>query len=575
LSILDGFAFLPNKNSVDSTSIYIKNGDYEKGLIFAKKQNQLYLNQKDYLKFSQETLQISSIYNSLNNNDKALEILFEALGIIKGKSTVGEIILFKQVGLIYSNIVDYKKAKKYYNIAYKKARLANNDSLVGKLNQSLYKTHFFLNSDSTKYYLSETVNFNKKHKDDGKISTSYSNYFAYYNKKKNYPLARIYLDSAIIFAKKSKIKDKIKVGLVNKTYFDIVVDSNYNAGRKTYHELFKYITTDTLAFLTADIYYGYADVLEKLSEMDSANIYLKKSIKIKTDIYNENLNNSIHDIEVKYKIDEVVDDYETKQQLLEEKQFKKQIFFIGFIVLLALIAIVFYILYLNTKLKQKNKLKDIQRNIQLNIINATLDGQENERKKIASFLHDIVSAQLSSAGLHLSAFLAISKIKSEEIDKTRLILKEAHDKVRDLSHELTPALLTQFGLFYALNDLCEKSSNAMISFEFTNTSAKKTKYNPEFEMKIYFIINELFNNVLKHAQAKLVKLNIEEINSELLITLEDNGIGFNTDHKKNYEGFGLTQIRARIINMNGEFRITSKINKGTLVIIKIPVQEIS
>jgi signal transduction histidine kinase len=76
-----------------------------------------------------------------------------------------------------------------------------------------------------------------------------------------------------------------------------------------------------------------------------------------------------------------------------------------------------------------------------------------ERKKIAVFLHDNISALLSSAGLHLNVHTMKNKTQSEEITKTIAILGEAHDKVRDLSHELLPSLLVRFGLFYALKDL--------------------------------------------------------------------------------------------------------------------------
>jgi two-component system NarL family sensor kinase len=231
----------------------------------------------------------------------------------------------------------------------------------------------------------------------------------------------------------------------------------------------------------------------------------------------------------------------------------------------------FYFLFQNSKLKQKNKLKDIKSKIQENIINASISGQELERKKIASFLHDNISALLSTAGLHLSVFSSKNQLQSEEILKTKLILREAHDKVRDLSHELLPSLLTRFGLFYALNDLCEKNSNSSISFEYSSTIEKTIRYDEDFEMKIYFIIMELSNNIIKHSNATNAFISVEEKTKSLFIHVRDNGKGFESDEYNIIEGFGLNQIKARINNIGGEITIISKIKAGTSIQIKAPI----
>ena len=241
------------------------------------------------------------------------------------------------------------------------------------------------------------------------------------------------------------------------------------------------------------------------------------------------------------------------------------------IIILLFFFFLFYIFSENSKLKQKNKLKDIQNQVHQNIINASINGQELERKKIASFLHDNISALLSSAGLHLSTFTSKNQIISQEILKTKAILEEAHDQVRDLSHELMPTLLARFGLFYALEDLCEKNSNSVIQFNYSIVVPTKTRYNEDFEMKMYFITMELLNNIIKHSRATQANLTIQENNKSLQIIIEDNGIGFDTDKFYIREGFGINQIKARINNKKGTFAILSKINSGTTVAIEVPI----
>ncbi|KQB39605.1 sensor histidine kinase [Flavobacterium aquidurense] len=241
------------------------------------------------------------------------------------------------------------------------------------------------------------------------------------------------------------------------------------------------------------------------------------------------------------------------------------------IVIIIILCFLFYFFYQNNKLKQKIKRKDTKQKILLNIINAGIDSNEIERKKIASFLHDNINSLLSSVGLHLNTFTAQNNIKSEEIQKAKTILQEAHDLLRDMSHDLIPALLVRFGLIFALEDLCEKNSNSSINFAFSSKIPTDKRYTEKFEMKVYFIVSELFSNIIKHSGAKKAHILLEEKENKFCIIINDDGKGFKTEKLNESEGFGLNQIRARIKKYKGSLSIVSKANEGTLIKIKIPL----
>lgn len=241
------------------------------------------------------------------------------------------------------------------------------------------------------------------------------------------------------------------------------------------------------------------------------------------------------------------------------------------VVLIIILSFLFYFFYQNNKLKQKIKRKDIKQKILLNVINAGIDTQEIERKKIASFLHDNINSLLSSVGLHLNAFTTQNNIKSEEIQKAKAILQEAHDLLRDMSHDLVPTLLVRFGLIYALEDLCERNTNSSIDFQFSSTISTDRRYNEKFEMKVYFIVSELFSNIIKHSQAKKAKIALSENDKQLIINIHDDGKGFKTEKLNEAEGFGLNRIRARIKKYKGSLAIVSKADEGTSIKIKIPL----
>ena len=266
----------------------------------------------------------------------------------------------------------------------------------------------------------------------------------------------------------------------------------------------------------------------------------------------------------------VVGNTEKNNTCLPEQIRNKQIISLS-IVMIILLFFLFYFFYQNNKLRQKIKRKDAKQKILLNVINAGIDSQEVERKKIASFLHDNINSLLSSVGLHLKTFTTLNDIKSDEIQKAKSILQEAHDLLRDMSHDLVPTLLVRFGLIYALEDLCERNSNSHINFKFSSTISTEKRYIEKFEMKLYFIVSELFNNIVKHSDAQKAKIFLSEKNNQFIILIQDNGKGFETQRLNNFEGFGINRIRARIKKYKGSISITSKANEGTTVKIKVPL----
>ena len=239
----------------------------------------------------------------------------------------------------------------------------------------------------------------------------------------------------------------------------------------------------------------------------------------------------------------------------------------------------------NYKLRQKNlKLKfsqkefaqqkvveKIKADTQNRILNATLDAKETERKEIAEILHDNVSALLSSANLHLQASGKHFKGETpEEIRKTKLIIKEASVKIRNLSHTLVSSVLLKFGLKYAVKDIAEKYTNSQLKFETSFGNLKR--YDQRFEIKMFNIIQEFANNILKHSKAKkaFIFLNENE-NGILCLKIEDDGIGFDKNEAYQKLSLGMNQIDARVQMMKGKFEITTAKGKGTKIHIELPI----
>lgn len=514
-----------------------------------------------------------------NNFESSLLLAKKALYISikkKDSSLISE--SYNTIGVNFDRMLLEKKALFYYKKALKYANKTKDFSLKSMICNNLgniYFTHekkyklgmdYFFKS----LYYCEIVNNNQKIY-FRKLNICWS-YFSINQFKKAKPFW-LYINK---FEKYGDENTIVILNMLNGIYYNYINDF-----KKAEFYFSKAILIGKKSYEKQDLcdtYKYYSDFLAKTNQYKKAFIFLNLHHKLNQEILNginvqkgkiTGLNIELN--EYLSEVEKIESEYLKKQEiLLNDKKETRRVFF-GVVALFAISIIIFYFYIQNTRLIQKNRINKLNSTIQENIINATISGQEIERKKIAAFLHDNISALLSSAGLHLKVFTTKNKETSEEINKTIALLSEAHDGVRDLSHELIPALLVRFGLLFALEDLCDKYSNSDIQFDFESAIDTNKRYSEEFELKTYFIVSELLNNIIKHSNASLAKISLQENSNVLVIQINDNGKGFQTDILGFFDGFGINQIRARINAMNGFLKIDSKIDIGTIITLNIPV----
>ncbi|MFL9832121.1 ATP-binding protein [Flavobacterium sp. ST-87] len=487
---------------------------------------------------------------------------------------------YNTIAANFDQLAEYEKALFYYKKGLVYANKTNNNHLKNWIHNNLGNIYCFDKKEYSKgiYHYKESLEYSIKSADSSEIFLTKLNItWAYFDINK-FSLGLPYLNYINKYHKKHSDETTIvALKMLNGMYY-----SHLNKTEKATFYFEHAIKLGEEGNEKSDLsfaYQEYSKFLFKTNHFKEAYEYLKAYNELTAKINNEDklkkLNVAGINLEIdeyKREIDNIKTEYKTQHQILLEKQSKNKLYSITIISILLLIIVFFYLYFQNNKLKQKNKLKNIESKIQENIITASINGQEIERKKIAAFLHDNISALLSSAALHLSVFSTKNKNNSEEITKTKAILIQAHYKIRDLSHQLLPSLLARFGLFFALNDLCEMNSNSTIHFEYSSSVSNETRYNEDYEMRMYFIISELLNNIIKHSEANKAKLSLKEVNSQLRIVVSDNGKGFEINQFQTIEGFGLNQIKARINTMNGKFKIISKPKEGTRIEIIVPIE---
>ncbi|MFT6027313.1 MAG: PAS domain S-box-containing protein [Bacteroidia bacterium] len=209
------------------------------------------------------------------------------------------------------------------------------------------------------------------------------------------------------------------------------------------------------------------------------------------------------------------------------------------------------------------------------VMNAVLKGQEQERKRLGAELHDGIGQIMSAMSLQVSQITeetSENNFKQTKIDLNQLTdkLHEAIREVRNISHDLMPEVLESFGLKEAINQTCNNlKGRAGICVSFSHADVE-SRYDPLIEVNLYRITQELLTNVQKHAKSKNVFVNLMDHGTSLSLTIEDDGVGFDSDGEKEFKGIGLSNVYSRVNMMNGQIDIESNENTGTLVNIEVP-----
>ncbi len=196
---------------------------------------------------------------------------------------------------------------------------------------------------------------------------------------------------------------------------------------------------------------------------------------------------------------------------------------------------------------------------------------EAERRRVAAELHDSIGQTLAMIKNRavFNSQNTKEEVTKEQFDQITQQSASAITEVREISYNLRPYLLDRLGLTKALKSLFNKTAgSSQMKFE-TDVDDIDRLFNKEEEMSLYRIVQESLNNVLKHSEAKEVKISIKKIENFLTIKIQDDGKGFAmSDDADKKAGFGLLGMAERVKFLGGTHSVESVLGKGTNVIIE-------
>ena len=225
--------------------------------------------------------------------------------------------------------------------------------------------------------------------------------------------------------------------------------------------------------------------------------------------------------------------------------------------------------------KYLKKVEQEKRDMEKNLLNAIIQAEETERKRFAKDLHDGLGPLMSTVKMSLSSLSRIEKDDQTKriLHNSDMVIDEAIKSIREISNNLSPHILNNFGLNKAMRNFINKinySDSIKIKF---SSNFEDERFESNTEVVLYRVLCELINNTIKHAGASLISISLEKIQNKIICRYTDNGRGFDTSHSSPayHSGMGYSNMVTRINSLNGSFNLTSEHEKGTKAVISVPV----
>lgn len=521
-----------------------------------------------------------------------------AKGIVKSYQNLGDV---QQALKNYQQALNsYQKVEKIYlQKKNKKKELANIMIKIATIYDYLNQ-----NAASKQKYI-EASKFIQKNK-KGDSAALHFNFGTFFRKMGQKDSATYHYDKTTEIFNKSKNKQKqlVYFNNIGNTYYD---NQDFDEALSYYNRSLTLQNIVKDSSMLIKTYSSISRVFRELGNTNSALIYSDSATLIRKVEFNKIKNANQFQIVSANDKRELVnaqlqkEKADNKKTIAENKAEQRKMYIIGLLIALALIIGLFFfitkarkqrqqrvlaeadleqqkLIVTHEKEKQEQQIQELIKTQEMNAINAMISGQEEERKRIAQDLHDNLGSKLSLVKIHYQSvednLESIDEDAKTQYEKANQLLDEACKSVREISHNMISGTLSKFGLIPALKELKQtlenvysKQNQHKIHIELSYHKLDNRLENT-MEIQIYRIIQELLNNIIKHANAAQVDIQILKLEKGVNIIVEDDGVGF--DVEKQHKGIGLKTIQSRVVNMEGSCLIDSGKGNGTTVTIDIP-----
>ncbi len=551
-----------------ATSFQAK-GDYKQALDYVFQSMLIAKELKDRLKIAHCDNLIGMIYDEQGDFIQALthyQDAYESYKILGNKEWLAMIatnlgILFKAQGEYHKVIPYYREAYAIYTDIDRPVEAAFCETNLGSI---FYYTQQY---DSCVYYSLKAekalAKYNYLHIQPSALCNAGLGYFGL----GKFNDAQKYLEKALAGHRKYESKKEIAFTLIqlskvydklgfDKPVFEALLEAKQIAGKiGSSKEIM-------------DASQSLASYYEKRSDYQRAFSEYINYNAVKDSIYNREKMQAITNYQFQYETEKKEQQIEILSRETAIQQLKLKQGTLWLIIIAGALSAASIMIYL---WQNRRKIR-IEAQLQRDAAQQVLQAEERERRRIATDLHDGVGQMLSVALLNLNQSLEDIPLNTEvrkSAEKAYSLLSESYDEMRSISHQMMPNALLKAGLASSIREFVEKIDGPKIKVQL-DIIGLGDRLDEQTETILYRSIQEAVNNVVKHAGANKLILQLIKDEEGITVTIEDNGKGFDTQKIAQFNGIGLRNIFSRIALINGTVDIDSAPGKGTLFVIHIP-----
>lgn len=480
-----------------------------------------------------------------------------------------------------SVFLQLEEKEKAYHYADKSLKLArqNGDSVGIASSLVNFALSEIMNKkfDEAEAHLLEVKELGKGLKDDSYVLDAYINLGDLESQRKNYAAALRHYNAAADVLRNYPSDDYelyVQWGLASNNFY-----------MKRFDKAKMYLENSIgLAKLLSGLqelrklYLLGSEIQEKTGDFNAALQYRKLYESLNDSLINAETRQTIHSLEIQHQTSVKEKQIAEQRLALAESNLQieskdKWIFLstaIGIALLSATLLAVVYFRNRQRKLAEEMKLMEKQHHIQE--LTARMEGEEKERVRLARELHDGVGGLLSATRMHASFLRTTTDTNAEsQIERERVLamLDQASREIRNIAHNLSPDIVVAQGLDMAIRQFCDRLTNSNLQIE-CYVLGFPASLEARLALSVYRMVQELLNNVVKHAQASHVLVQVSVHGDLILISVEDNGIGYDASLDA---GIGMLNLKSRVSELDGTLAIDSTPGKGTVVNIELKVAE--
>lgn len=521
--------------------------------------------------------QLASVYKELNQYEISIEYHLQSNQLFEEiNRPAGLITSLLNTAVLYKELQDYTRQEFYARKALSIARKTQNkdDLLIAYT------------------YVAHALSEQGKGKDAKVYIDSAALYINNYHQNQPIALLNYYLIRGSIFLQLNQLDSSFqsfkKAYDLSQNqsafgrYQSLLQMGNVRRKEKKFDEAEKYLLealegiNKTGELAQKNIAFQYlADLYEDRGDTKKALEYYKKYKSISDSVASLKNKNLATSLEKKYESEKKEATIKWQQKQLENQ--KRLIYMLGITALLfATILLLSYRTYRQKQKIQQQRINELETEKELSAIKAVLKGEEQERTRLAKDLHDGLSGMLSGIKYTLQNIkgnLIMSPENQQALERSIDMLDNSIKEMRRIAHNMMPEVLVRYGLDTALKDYAtEINKTGIIKVIYQSMEMEDKDMDQTTAITVFRIVQELLNNVIKHAQATEVLVQVFRQMSKLVINVEDNGKGFDVTLSKEMGGMGWKNIYSRVEMLKGSIDVHSAPDKGTSVSLELNIE---